>query len=349
VAFLLLVIGAAALLAGVVFIALRRAGLRLVGGPRLYLLFVLAAAGAGLDLVSADAVPRDPAGRDSILRDAGLLESSIHEATPECSACLTFDGTAFQTRRLAPPFGIDSRAALVFDDTCNEVLYGKEEHARLAPASLTKMMTALVAVEQVTDLERRVDVQVSASELREKTRSSVMGLEPGMQVSFRDLLYGLMLPSGNDAAIAIAEATAGSVDAFVAMMNARAAELALEDTHFANPHGLDNRGLYSTAYDLVQLARAMMANPVAAEIAGAQGYAVPGTGMNMINGNRLVRTYDGAFGVKIGYTRRAAHTIVVAAERDGRRVFVSVLGSKVPFVDVTSLLDWAFSETARSC
>src|SRR3990172_8144329 len=111
--------------------------------------------------------------------------------------------------------------------------------ARMAPASITKIATALVAAER-TDLSEMVDVEVDGAALAVQTESTIMGLQPGMEMSMRDLLYGLLLPSGNDAAIAIAEHVAGSVPAFVELMNEKADELGLRNTHFANPHGLDD-------------------------------------------------------------------------------------------------------------
>ena len=242
---------------------------------------------------------------------------------------------------------IDSTAAYVLDETCGRVLYSKNEDRQVAPASLTKMMTALVAADHVGDLDQVVSTVTSAKELKRKTGSSVMGLEPGMHLTMRDLLYGLMLPSGNDAAIEIARAVAGDVDAFSAMMNEKAAQLGLTSTHFDNPHGLDSAGLRSTARDLVVLGQAMMANPLLAEISRAGTYRVED--IELKNGNKMIAEYQGTYGVKIGYTGDASHTIVVAAERDGHRVYASVLGSEVPYVDATALLDWAFGPGRIAC
>src|SRR5690606_37400415 len=132
--------------------------------------------------------------------------------------------------------------------------------------------TALVTVEHVADLDQKVWVETSASRLAARTGSSVMGLEPGMEVTVRDLLYGLMLPSGNDAALELARFVAGDVDAFVELMNAKAEVLGLSATRFANPHGLDAMELRSTARDLTRLGEAMMEHPVLAEIAGTADY-----------------------------------------------------------------------------
>src|SRR3990170_255119 len=136
------------------------------------------------------------------------------------------------------PVDMTARAVSVMEEPCGGALYESNAGARMAPASITKIATALVAAER-TDLSEMVDVEVDGAALAVETESTIMGLQPGLDLSVRDLLYGLLLPSGNDAAIAIAEHVAGSVPAFVELMNAKADELGLSNTHFANPHGLE--------------------------------------------------------------------------------------------------------------
>jgi D-alanyl-D-alanine carboxypeptidase len=175
-----------------------------------------------------------------------------------------------------------------------------------------------------------------------------MGLEPGMQPTIEDLLFGLMLPSGNDAAIVLAQASMG-MDAFIEAMNAKAAQLGMTNSHFSNPHGLDDPGLYSTARDILTLEEAMMANPYLAWIASTRNYTTVHGDLSFKNGDKMLQTYPGTIGGKIGFTDDAAHTIAVSAVRDGRRLDIAVLGSQVPYVDATALLDWGFNEAPSSC
>jgi D-alanyl-D-alanine carboxypeptidase len=182
---------------------------------------------------------------------------------------------------------------------------------------------------------------ISAKELKERTRSSVMGLEPDMKVTVQDLLYGLFLPSGNDAAIVLARHVSGSEQEFTALMNDTARRLGLENSTFDNPHGLDSPGLRSSAYDMVKAGMAFMQNPTLRTIAGTGTYALEG-GLQFNNGNKLLKLYSGAYGVKIGYTEDAGQTIVGAVTRDGRELYIAVLGSTDLYGETIALLDWAF-------
>jgi D-alanyl-D-alanine carboxypeptidase len=160
----------------------------------------------------------------------------------------------------------------------------------------------------------------------------------------RDLLYGLMLPSGNDAALEIAKNTWGTVPAFVDRMNAKAPELGLANTHFVNPHGLDGREHYSSAYDLAMLGRYGMANPAFREVANARVHRLgPPADYNVYNGNSLPDVYAGAEGVKIGWTNRARWTLVTSATRNGHTLYATVLGSENRDADAAALFDWAFA------
>src|SRR3990172_91439 len=178
-------------------------------------------------------------------------------------------------------------------------------------------MTALLALER-GQLDRLVRVDVDASQLG---YSSVMGLRPGEELTLEDLLYGLLLPSGNDAALAVAGHLGGSVARFVDLMNQRAAELGLVNTHFANPHGLDAPEHYSSAADLVRLARTAMANPTFAKIVSTRERTVRGklATYELRNTNRLLGTYPGVDGVKTGSTDAAGQCLVAAAQRGGGR------------------------------
>ena len=247
-----------------------------------------------------------------------------------------------------PPPSIRGKSAVVIESSCDALLFAFNGDRRLPPASLTKIATALVAAERA-DLADIVDVKVNSALMAASTGSTVMGLEPGMRLSMRDLLYGLLLPSGNDAAIAIAQEVAGSVPAFVELMNQNVASMGLQNTHFTNPHGLDEIGLYTSARDIAELGRALLDRPELAAIVRAKQYQPAWNGPQVWTGNELLDQYPGAVGVKIGYTDKAGQTIVGAATRDGRLLIVSVLSSWDRYADATALLDWAFTNTQPAC
>jgi D-alanyl-D-alanine carboxypeptidase len=240
------------------------------------------------------------------------------------------------------------RAVAVVEAGCGEVLYGKNQDEELAPASLTKIVTALVA-DDLSEPDELVLVDVNSALLVASTGSSVMGLEPGQELSMRDLLYGMLLASGNDAALAIAEHIGGTVPDFSELMNEKVAELGLEHSHFSNPHGLDEPGLHSSAFDMAMFGKALLENPRLAAIVKTQRYQPAWDGPEVWNGNELVGFYPGTVGVKIGYTEVAGKTIVAAAERDGRTIIVSILNSWQRYTDAMALLDWAFAETESAC
>ncbi len=248
----------------------------------------------------------------------------------------------------APPPAVRGRAAALIEASCAAELYAKNGAVRLPPASLTKMMTALVAAQRV-ELSRVFEIQVNSGLMVASTGSTVMGLEPGMRMSLRDLLYGMLLPSGNDAAVEIAQDVAGSEAAFVGLMNQQAQQLGLLNTHFANPHGLDQAGLYTSALDIALLGRAVVADPALATIVRTRTYQPDWDGAAVTNGNELLERYPGAIGVKTGYTEQAGQTIVAAAQRNGRTLIVSVLGSYDRYADAMALFDWAFTSTQPGC
>jgi D-alanyl-D-alanine carboxypeptidase/LysM repeat protein len=239
----------------------------------------------------------------------------------------------------APP-DVTAQYVAIVDEDSGELLFGHAEHDRVAPASITKIATTLVALEREPDLDRRFDATISGSAMAARDGSSIMGLEPGENVSLATLLFGMMLPSGNDAAEQVALSLAGSRAAFVEWMNQRVAKLGLRDTHFVNPSGMDASGHYSTAYDMALLGREAMRNEAFRELARAATYR--GDGYRMTNLNRLIGVYPGADGIKIGSTRRAGKTIVASAARNGHRVYVALLRSSDLPGDSTRLFDWTW-------
>ncbi|MBI3978741.1 MAG: D-alanyl-D-alanine carboxypeptidase [Chloroflexi bacterium] len=242
---------------------------------------------------------------------------------------------------IAPP-RISGQAAVVIDDTTGQVVYEQNAHQHLPPASTTKVVTALVAL-QHSALQDIVRVDVEWSDLEDST---IMGLLRGEIVTLEDLLYGLMLPSGNDAAVAIARHVGGTEERFVQMMNDEAKRLGLTDSHFANPHGLDAEGHYTSPYDLAQFARLAMRNPAFAAIAAAPNAARHGKQVySLRNINRVLRVYPGATGVKTGYTDNAWQTVVASANRNGRPVYVAVMRSWDYAGDAVALFDYFYATT----
>jgi len=245
---------------------------------------------------------------------------------------------------LAPP-PVTAPEVVVVDDSTGRMLYGRGAHTREAPASTTKIATALVTLAHVSSLDTSVRVTVDGWAMAAADGSSIMGLTPGQRVSIRTLLYGLLLPSGNDAAEQLALSAAESRDQFITWMNATTEDdLGLRDTHFVNPSGLDATGHYSSAYDLAQLARRAMQDEVFRDmVATAQ---IRTDGFVLSGHNPLIGVYPGADGVKTGSTDAAGKAIVGSAVRDGHRVYVVALHSDDLLADSTALFDWAWKSFA---
>ncbi len=257
-------------------------------------------------------------------------------------------GTSQGAEEPPPAVLISGRSAAILEASCGALLYGQREHERLPPASLAKIMTAMVAAEHA-DLTRIVKVDVNSALLVVSTDSTVMGLEPGQQMSLIDLIHGLLLVSGNDAAVEIAEEVGGTVARFVDLMNLKSTELGLQDTHYSNAHGLDEPELYTSAYDVALTGVALLENPLLASIVAKKRYTANWSGPELWNGNELLNLYPDVLGVKIGFTESAKQTIVAAAERGERRLIVSVLGSNDRYSDAIALLDWAWLNTEPAC
>lgn len=287
------------------------------------------------------ASPACPAGEDCTPVAVASMDCASGGACPRFESEPDYVGAAMAG-------DITGRSAAIVEEPCGAFLYDYNAHQRWAPASLAKIATAIVALEGA-DLSEMVDVRVHGGDLAVTTDSTVMGLEPGQQLSVRDLLYGLLLPSGNDAAIAIAEHVGDSESAFVGLMNDKVEQLGLGDTHFTNPHGLDDPGMYTSAFDIAVLGGELMRQPELAAIVGTRIYQPAWDDPPVWNGNRLLQLYPESIGVKIGFTDNAGGTIVAAAERDGRRLIVSVLGSAGIYDDAITLLEWAFANVPSAC
>ncbi len=235
---------------------------------------------------------------------------------------------------LARPPAVTAATALVIDLDAEQMLYSYRPTEPWPPASTAKLMTALVVVHNV-DINQRVTVSVRAA----GTPGSRMGLLAGETLTVHDLLYGLLLPSGNDAAVALAEHVAGSEAAFVGLMNELAAALGLKGTRFANAHGSDVPGQVTTASDLAILAQAVLSHPLLAQIVATPSAQI--AGRTLKNTNELLGAYPHVDGVKTGTTDAAGECLIVSATRAGHRLIVVVLGSQDRYADVRALLDFA--------
>lgn len=237
---------------------------------------------------------------------------------------------------------VSSHSACVIDIDTGRILAAKNENEKSEPASITKIMTALIALENA-DIKKVVTIPGAAAGVE----GSSIYIKAGEKYSLEDLLYGLMLRSGNDAATAIAIDVAGSVDAFVEKMNQKAQELGCTGTHFNNPHGLPDEKHYTTAHDMALITAAALRNDTFVKIVSTKNYTAEPDGAGETrswqNKNKLLWQYEGAIGVKTGYTKSAGKTYVGAAERNGIRIAVVVLGAKDMWGDAAMLLDDAFA------
>ena len=240
----------------------------------------------------------------------------------------------------AEGISLSAKSAVIVDGISGSVLYGKEENTPLAMASTTKIMTALLLCEQ-GDLNRTVTVTPEMV----RVEGTSMGLYVGLQVTYYDLLYGMLLASGNDAANATAIAVGGSIQSFVAMMNAKAKELGLDNTRFATPSGLDGAEHYTTALELALLTRYALKNKDFAAAAGCNGITLEygGKKHTFVNHNRILREYEGAVGVKTGFTKKAGRCLVTAARKNDGFIIAVTLNDGNDWQDHKAMLDYGFS------
>lgn len=241
--------------------------------------------------------------------------------------------------------GTSARSAIVIDSATGEILYEQNAYEKLPMASTTKIMTALIALESGSlDEEFAVDSEAI------KVEGSSMGLCEGDIVSMRDLVCGMLLPSGNDAANAAAVRISGSIDEFVGLMNERAAEMGLENTHFVTPSGLDDDTdeHYSTAYDMAVLTSYALQNEDFAAICSQKyislDFGDPPYDRTLANSNKLLSMCDGVIGVKTGFTDKARRCLVSACERDGATLICVTLNDPDDWQDHINLYDYAFGE-----
>ena len=238
---------------------------------------------------------------------------------------------------------INSRAYVVIDRKSNTVLVGKNENQKKKMASTTKIMTALIVIENC-DLSETVEISKKSA----STGGSRLGLKTGDKITVYDLLYGLMMRSGNDSAVALAEHTAGSISSFADLMNQKAVELGLSNTHFVTPHGLDEDEHYTTAYELALLSNYAMNNEIFAKIVGTKNYTITINGYpkTLTNTNELLGSLNGFYGIKTGFTNGANRCLVTCCKRGEMDLICVVLGAdtkKYRTTDSIKLLEYSFS------
>ena len=237
----------------------------------------------------------------------------------------------------AAEYRCSAASAIVMEPETGTVLYEKDADARMLVASTTKIMTAMVVLEHC-----RLSETVEVTPAHAAVEGSSMYLRPGGAYTVEDLLYGLLLASGNDAAAALADHCAGSADAFARLMNEKCAALGLPNTHFVNPHGLDAPEHYSSARDLARITAAAMENPTFRKIFSTVSYTV--NGITYVNHNKLLTGCEGCVGGKTGYTEAAGRILVSCVEREGMRLICVTISDPDDWLDHAALYDAAFSD-----
>lgn len=230
-----------------------------------------------------------------------------------------------------------AKSAILMDADTGRILYAKNSDSKSLIASTTKIMTAIVALEH-SNLDETYEIPPEATGIE----GSSIYLKPGECLTIRDLLYGMMLHSGNDAAVALALACSDSVPEFVDLMNLKAQQLGLHQTHFENPNGLDGEAHYSTAADLARMTRYALKNPDFAKIVSTKSIQIGER--SFTNHNKLLWSCDGVIGVKTGYTKAAGRILVSAAERNGRRLIAVTISDGNDWQDHKALYEYGFAQ-----
>nr|WP_276308547.1 D-alanyl-D-alanine carboxypeptidase family protein [Thermoflavimicrobium daqui] len=244
----------------------------------------------------------------------------------------------------------EARSAVLMDAHSGKILFEKNSHEKLSPASITKVMTMLLVMEAIDQGKIKWQDQVRVSEKAASMGGSQIFLQPGEQMSVTDLLKGIAVASANDASVAIAEYIAGTEEHFVELMNKRARELGMKDTHFANSNGLPADNHFSSAYDIAVMSRELLKHPEITKFTGVyQDYLRKDSPKPfwLVNTNKLVRFYLGVDGLKTGFTSEARFCLTATAQRDQMRAIAVVLGepnAKIRNKEVSQMLDYAFNQ-----
>ncbi|WP_077612794.1 D-alanyl-D-alanine carboxypeptidase family protein [Clostridium sp. Marseille-P2415] len=264
----------------------------------------------------------------------------------------SFAGTALAAAEWPANVSVQAQGAILMDADTGTVLWGQNIHNQYFPASITKVMTALLVIENCS-LDETVTFSHNAV-FNVESGSSNAGINEGDELSVKDCLYALLLKSANESANALAEHVAGSTEAFADMMNARAKELGCTNTHFANPSGLNNPEHYTSPYDMALIARAAFNNPIFEEIDSTTYYKLPPNsinqeGLSIYPGHKMLKKsspyyYPGIVGGKTGYTTLAGNTLVTCAEKNGMKLITIILKGSTPqyWTDTKNLLDFGF-------
>lgn len=244
----------------------------------------------------------------------------------------------------------NAKSAILIDASTGQILFEKNSHEKLAPASMTKIMSMLVIVESIEKGIIHWDDMVTASSNASGMGGSQILLETGEQMKVEDMFKGVAVASGNDAVVALAEAVAGTTDEFVKMMNDKVKELGLKDTNFKNPHGLDDANHYSSAYDMAMIARELVKHEKVLTFTSIyEDYLRKGTSKEfwLVNTNKLVRFYNGVDGLKTGYTTEAGYCLTATAKKNDMRLISVVMGEEsngLRTSETSSLLDYGFAQ-----
>jgi len=247
------------------------------------------------------------------------------------------------------PPEINSPAAVLMEKDTGKVLYQKDAHKQLPPASVTKVMTLLLVMEAIDSGKASLDDMVTVSEYASGMGGSQVFLSPGEQMSLNDMLKATVIASGNDSAVALAEHIAGSEQGFVAMMNERAKELGMKDTTFKNCTGLDTDGHITSAYDIALMSRELIRHSEIKKYTTIWMDSLRNGAFQLANTNKLIRSYKGITGLKTGSTSVAKFCLSATAERDGMELISTIMAapsSKERFADASKLLDFGFANFA---
>ena len=262
-------------------------------------------------------------------------------------SCIVFTGVGFNVstvNHVEAKSITSARGMCVMEKESNRVLYEKDMHTTRPNASTTKIVTAITVLVNCDNLDEIITVGNRSIGVE----GTSIYLRQGEQLSVRDLLYGLMLRSGNDSAVALACHVGTTEENFVTMMNKLCKDIGAKNTHFTNPHGLDNAEHYTTAYDLALITAYALSNPVFAEIVSTKHYTIPKTNVSdaryLTNKNRLLNSLDGCVGVKTGFTSRAGRCLVSAIKRNGVTLICVVLNCGPMFEESVELLNKAYNE-----
>ncbi|MFY0757724.1 D-alanyl-D-alanine carboxypeptidase family protein [Metabacillus dongyingensis] len=243
-----------------------------------------------------------------------------------------------------------ARSAVLIERDTGNILYDKNSDEKLPPASMTKIMTMLLIMEEIDKGQLKMDEKVRTSEHAASMGGSQIFLEPGEEMTVHEMLKGIAIASGNDASVAMAERISGSEDAFVEKMNKRAKELGLKNTAFQNPTGLPEKDHYSTAHDMAVMAKELLKFEGITKYTGQyEDYLRQDTDKKfwLVNTNRLVKFYKGVDGVKTGFTNEAKYCLTATAKKGNMRVIAVIMGAPTPKdrnAQVTKMLDYAFSQ-----